>query len=139
MLVAEERSLRDYPPPRRAEAPIQLIQGWYYLVVGLWVAIGITSLQSPSHPTLGLAHMWIARAIGLVAAVVGIGLIIASRQKKAFFLTSGGPIALAVLLILLEVITMVTGLLPTTFLLETGVELGFLIWWTFALYQIIRR
>jgi hypothetical protein len=139
MLVAEERSLRDYPPPRRAEVPIQLIQGWYYLVVGLWVAIGITSLQSPSHSTLELSHMWIARAIGLVAAVVGIGLIIASRQKKAIFLASGGPIALAVLIIILEVIAMVTDLLPATFLLDTGMEFGFLIWWTFALYQIVRR
>jgi hypothetical protein len=139
MLVAEERSLRDYPPPRRAEAPIQLIQGWYYVVVGLWVAIGITSLQSPSHPTLDLGHIWIARAFGLVAAVVGIGLILASRQKKALFLASGGPIVLAVLIIILEVIAMVTDLLPTTFLLDTGVEFGFLIWWTFAMYQIIRR
>jgi hypothetical protein len=139
MAVAEERSIRNYPPPRRAESPIQLIQGWYYVAIGLWVAIGLTSLQSPSHPTLDLSHMWIVRVIGLVAAVVGIGLIRASRQKQAIFLASGGPIALAVLIILLEVIAMVTDLLPTTFLLDTGMEFGFLIWWTFALYQIIRR
>jgi hypothetical protein len=139
MAIAEERSIRDYSPPRRAESPIQLIQGWYYVVVGLWVAIGITSLQSPSHPTLGLSHMWIVRVIGLVAAVMGVGLIRVSRQKNVIFLTSVGPITLAVLLSLLEVIAMVTGLLPTTFLLDTGVEFGFLIWWTFALYQIIKR
>jgi hypothetical protein len=142
MSAAEELSIRDYPPPARAESPIQLIQGWYYVVIGLWVAIGIAYLQSPTQPTLNLTHLWIVRGIGALVAVVGIGLIRASRQKESISLATGGAIALAVVLGLIEVVAMANGLLPATFMLDTGMEFGFLIWWMVALYygeSLIRR
>ncbi len=139
MLVAEERSIRDYPAPRRIEAPIQLIQGCYWIVVGCWVAVAISSFQSSSHPTLDLSHMWIARLVGAVAALAGVGLIIASRQTRSIYLASGIAIGLAVFILVLEVVAMVMRLLPTTFLLDSGVEIGFLMWWAFAMYPIIRR
>jgi hypothetical protein len=142
MSTAEELSIRDYPPPARAESPVQLVQGWYYVVIGLWVAIGIASLQSPTQPTLNLTHFWIVRAIGAFMAVVGIGMIRASRQKESISLATGGPIALAVVLGLAEVVALANGLLPATFMMDTGMEFGFLVWWAVALYHgesLIRR
>ena len=142
MSTAEELSLRDYPPPARTESPVQLIQGWYYLVIGLWVAIGLSSFQSPTQPILNLNHYWLVRGIGLLVAVVGVGLIHASRLKESIPLATGGAITLAVVLGLVEIVVLANGLLPVTFLLDTGMEFGFLIWWTFALYYgegLIRR
>ncbi len=142
MSTAEELSIRDYPPPARAESPIQLIQGWYYAVIGLWVAIGLASLQSPTQPILNLTHFWVIRAIGALMVVVGIGMIRASRQKESIPVARGGPITLAVVLGLVEVVALANGLLPATFMLDTGMEFGFLVWWVLALYHgesLVRR
>lgn len=129
-----EQSIRDYPPPARAESPVQLIQGWYYFIVGLWVALGIVYLQSPTQPTMHLSHLWVVRCVGFFAAIVGIGLIWASGRKKENSLLTGGAITLTILFGLAEVIAMINGTLPVTFLLDTAMELGFFVWWMFALY-----
>lgn len=129
------QSLQDYPPPPRTESPIQLIQGWYYIFVGLWVALAIGTLQSPVSPVPHLSHMWIVRVMGAVLALVGVGLIHASRQKVSISLAIGVPVILAVLLTLCEFIAMANDVLPSTFLLDTGMEVGFLFWWAIAIYR----
>jgi hypothetical protein len=129
------QSLRDYPPPPRTESPIQLIQGWYYIFVGLWVALALGTLQSPVSPVLNLSHMWIVRGIGAGLALVGVGLIRASWRKDSISLAIGAPVALAVIIALSEVIAMANDVLPSTFLMDTGMEFGFLVWWAIAIYR----
>lgn len=129
MLSAEGSSLRNYPPPQRPETPVQLLQGWYYLVGGLWVTIWITSLQSPTLPWIDLYHDWIVRIAGLCVAVVGVWLIYSSRRAKA---PRGAILVstfLSISLALSEAIALFNGVLPTTFL----IEVGFFVWWMFVI------
>jgi hypothetical protein len=135
MLRLDQQSWIDYPPPARTESPIQLIQGWYYILVGLWVAIGVGSLQSPVFPMQGLSQFWLARVIGILLALAGVGLVYASRQKASISFAIGAPIFLAVLIGLFEVVAMVNEALPTPFMLDTAMELGFLVWWAIAIYH----
>ena len=125
---------RNDPPPPRPESPIQLIHGWYYLIVGLWVAIGLSTLQTVAGPPRDIDHLWFVRVIGALVAAAGVGLIIASRRVEPIRAASGGAMGLALILALLEGAGMAAGTLPTTFLLDIGMQLGFLTWWVVDLY-----
>jgi hypothetical protein len=129
------QSIRDYPPPPRSESPIQLLQGWYYVVVGLWVAIALGSFQSPISPVLDLSQMWLVRIVGFAFAIAGIGLIWASRQQESIPLAIGGPFTMALLAGVAEVIALANDVLPTTFLLDAAMQFGFLVWWMVAIYK----
>jgi hypothetical protein len=79
--------------------------------------------------------MWIVRGIGAGLALVGVGLIRASWRKDSISLAIGAPVALAVIIALSEVIAMANDVLPSTFLMDTGMEFGFLVWWAIAIYR----
>jgi len=125
---------RNDPPPPRPESPIQFIQGCYYLIAGVGVAIGLTTLQSVTGPPTDLPHLWIARVLGAAVAAAGVGLIIASRRVDPIRIAVGGPMLLALVLTLINTLGVATGSLPKTFLLDIGMELGFLTWWACELY-----
>src|SRR5947209_17446989 len=100
------------PPPPRPESPVQLIQGCYYVIAGLAVAIGLSTLQSVTGPRVDLPNLWIARLIGAAVACVGVALIIASRRVERIRFAIGGPMVLAVMLVLLNVVGIANGALP---------------------------
>jgi hypothetical protein len=124
------------PPPPRPESPIQLIQGWYYVIAGLAVAIALPTLQSITGPPVDLPNLWIVRAVAAAVACIGVAMIIASRRVERIRIAIGGPIVLAVILALLNVVGIANGALPMTFLLDIGMEIGFLAWWAFELYAV---
>jgi len=129
---------RNDPPPPRSESPIQFIQGCYYLVVGLWVAIGLGTLQTVAGPQRDIDGLWFVRVIGAVVAAAGVGLIVASRRVEQVRAATGGAMGLALILALLEGAGMAAGTLPTTFLIDIGMQLGFLAWWVTDLYLVGR-
>jgi hypothetical protein len=122
------------PPPPRPESPIQTVQGWYYLIAGLAVALGIATLQSVTGPRVDLPNLWIARVFGVVVACIGVGLIIAAKRTERVRAAIGGPMLLAAVLALINVIGMANGALPMTFLIDLAMEIGFITWWAFELY-----
>jgi hypothetical protein len=122
------------PPPPRPESPIQCIQGWYYVIAGLGVALGMSTLLSVTGPRMDLPNLWIARLVGVLVACAGVALIIASRRTERIRAAIGGPMILAVILTLLNAIGLANGALPMLFLLDIGMEMGFLSWWLFELY-----
>jgi uncharacterized membrane protein YoaT (DUF817 family) len=134
MATQTELSIRDYPPPPRVESPIQLIQGWYYVLIGLLVAVGIGTMQSPTYPEMALARLWFVRCLGAAFALIGFGMIKASRRFEMKALTIWGPILIAVITGLCEVVAIANSQLPPTFLLDTGMEFGFVAWWVIAFY-----
>jgi len=125
---------RNDPPPPRPESPLQTVQGWYYVIAGLAVAFGVSTLQSVAGPRMDLPHLWIARVAGVIVACIGVCLIVAARRMEHYRFAVGGPMVLALALTLIDVVGIGTGGLPTTFLLDAGMELGFLAWWACELY-----
>jgi hypothetical protein len=133
-LTAEKLSIQEYPPPARREVLVQLIQGWYYLFLGLCVALAIGLFQSDSHPTLGLTHLWFIRGLGVFVALVGVYLIRASRFAQSSTITTVGPTALSVLLGIGEVAEFLNSILPAPFLMDTVMQFGFFFWWMLAIH-----
>jgi hypothetical protein len=127
-----KQSLRDYPPPPRPEMPVLLIQGWYYLIIGLWVAVGLSMFQSQTLPEVGLSQMWLVRLVGALVGIAGVGLIRMSRMGTSTLTAYSIGIGIALFLFVVEVVAMMNSLLPPTFMLDTAMELGFLVWWAFA-------
>lgn len=124
----------NYPPTPRMESPVQFIQGWYYVIAGLWVAIGLSSLQSPAVQLVNLHHAWFIRLMGIVAVVIGVGLIAVSRWRRNYFLGTWAPIIFASVVTILNVVGMANAVLPSTFLVDLTMEIGFLVWWAVILY-----
>jgi hypothetical protein len=133
MLPSEERSIREYPPPPRAESPVQAVQGWYYLVAGCWVAFAISTFASPVYPSVHVDHLWFVRLLAFVVAIVGVGLILASRRIESTPVASAVGTLLPLLLALMEVLGMLMNVLSTPFLIDLAMEAGFFVWWCFAM------
>lgn len=131
---AEELRLpHNAPPPARPDAPVQLFQGCYYLVVGLWAAIGLSTWQSPAAPVVGLRYEWGVRLIAAIAAAVGLGLIIASRRRAPVFLATWVGVIATIVLAVVDIVGLSLKVLPYTFLIDMVLEVVFFIWWMFAL------
>jgi hypothetical protein len=62
-------------------------------------------------------------------------LIYASRKQESIPLAIGGPLAIAAFIALGEIVALANDVLPVTFLLDTGMEIGFLVWWSIAIYK----
>lgn len=125
---------RNDPPPPRPESPIQTVQGWYYVIAGLAVALGVSTLQSVTGLRADLPNLWIARVVGALVACAGVGLIVSARRVGRSRAAVGGAMLLALILMLIDVVAIGNGALPTTFLLDAGMELGFIGWWACELY-----
>jgi hypothetical protein len=123
-----------YPPPPRRESPIQLFQGCYYVLVGLWVAIGLSTWQSPAAPVDALRYEWFVRLAAAIAAAIGIGLILVSRRRTPSFAGTWTGILTPLVIALVEVIGLALRQLPYTFLIELVLEVGFFAWWMVSLY-----
>ena len=128
-----KQSLQAYPPPSRPGMPVLLIQGWYYLIFGLWVAVGLATIQSHTFPEPGFSQFWMLRVIGVAVAIVGVFLIRASRRKSARSIFTALVIATPTLLAAGEIVAMLNSKLPPTFMIDSVMELGFLVWWVFAI------
>jgi len=65
-------------PPDRGR-PVEIGQGLYYLVIGLWPLLSAESFQHVTGPRLDL---WMTRTLGLVIATVGVALLVAMRRRS---------------------------------------------------------
>src|SRR4051812_31674047 len=95
---------RNDPPPPRPGSPIQTVQGWYYVIAGLAVALGLSTLQSATGRGVDLPHLWIARVVGALIACCGLGLIVAAGRVERYRVAVGGPMILALMLALIDVV-----------------------------------
>jgi len=112
---------------------IQTIQGLYYVIGGLWVALLIQMFQSETSPHYDLSRLWAVRVIGLFVAVFGAALIASGRKKDGPFVGGGIAMCVALILSVLNTVCLTTGVLPPLFLIDAGVELGFAGWWAVAI------
>ncbi|QJW97438.1 hypothetical protein [Frigoriglobus tundricola] len=112
---------------------IQTIQGLYYVIGGLWVALLISMFQSVTLPHYDLSRMWAVRAVGLLVAGFGAALIASGRKKEGPFI--GGSLAMGVALVIavLDTVCLATGVLPPLVLVDAGVEIGFAGCWAVAI------
>jgi len=132
-------SLPYHPPEKHPVAhsvggqAIQTIQGLYYVIVGLWVAFLIQSLQSETGSRYDLSHLWVVRFVGFLVAAFGAALVASGRKKEGPFIGAGAALCVAIALGVLGAVCLLTGVLPPLFLVDVGGEIGFAGWWAAAI------
>ena len=71
------------------------VQGWYYVVSGLWPILHVTSFEQLTGPK---TDIWLVKTVGVLVTVIGATLLLAARHhigRTTVFLAVGSALGLA--------------------------------------------
>jgi len=106
-----------------------LIQGFYFLVTGLWPLIDLNTFQSVTGPKTDL---WLVQTVGALVLVIGAVLLVAGwRRQKAveiLLLAVGSALALTAV----DVIFVSQRRISPIYLLDAIIELALIGLWVYA-------
>lgn len=96
------------------------VQGWYYVLTGVWPILDIDSFQLVTGPKL---ELWLVRTVGVLVTVIGATLLVAARQRRL-----DAPIALLAIgsalgLAAIDLVYVLAGRIPTVYLLDAAAEI----------------
>jgi hypothetical protein len=109
---------------------IALVQGSFFLVTGVWPFIHIESFQ---WVTGRKTDLWLVKTVGVLLAVIGAGLLLAAMSNQvtsSLGLIGAGS---AAGLIAIELNYVFKGAISRIYLVDSVIELGFLVWWMVCL------
>jgi energy-converting hydrogenase Eha subunit E len=106
--------------------PVALVQGAYYLVTGIWPLVSIASFQFVTGPKTDL---WLVKTVGVLIAVIGVGLLIAAYRRRTTLEIRLIAIGSALGLIAIDVGYVFLDVIPPIYLLDAVVELVLVVWW----------
>jgi hypothetical protein len=120
------------PPPDSART-LELLQGGYYLALGLWPVVSADSFQLVTGPRTDL---WLLRTIGLVIAVIGIALLSAVRRRSValeMMIVAGG---VAAVLGITDIINVSVKAVSPIYALDSMAQAIFVFGWLRALMSL---
>lgn len=100
------------------------VQGMYFIVTGLWPLAHMRSFEAITGPKV---DDWLVRMVGLLAAVIGGTLYLASRRNKNEFEILFLAVASALAFIAIDVWYSLTGRISLIYLGDALVELAFVL------------
>jgi hypothetical protein len=96
------------------------IQGWYYVVTGIWPIIDIDSFQLVTGPKTDL---WLVRTVGVLVTVIGATLLLAARWRRldspVVLLAVGSALGLAAI----DTVYVMAERISSVYLLDAAAEL----------------
>lgn len=105
------------------------IQGWYYVVTGLWPIFHIASFVQVTGPKTDL---WLVKTVGVLVAVIGATLLLAALRRhisrSIAFLGIGSALGLAGI----DLVYGTSGTIPPVYLLDAAAELVLAGLWSVA-------
>jgi hypothetical protein len=102
-------------------------QGSYYLLTGVWPLVHLPSFEWVTGPK---TDDWLVRAVGLLVAAVGAGLLVAARRGRVTLDLVVVAALCALALAAIDVIYVANGTLRPVYLLDALPELGLAgLWW----------
>lgn len=104
------------------------IHGLYFCVTGLWPIIHMDSFLFVTGPK---EDLWLVETVGMLAFVIGFGLLIGAWTKNITFPLSMIAVAAAIGFILVDVIFVWRLIISPIYLLDAVVEFVFLVGWIF--------
>ena len=99
-----------------AAKTVEMIQGAYYVIGGLVVALFIASIQGPADHPRPANELWLVRIVALVVAGLGVALFISGWRTGRPFMPAGLGMWVALALFAQDAAGMAMGVLPLTFL-----------------------
>lgn len=109
-----------------------MVQGIYYLLVGLWPVVSIDSFQ---FITGRKTDVWVVQTVGLLLCVIGASLCLASfrRQRTAEIMTMA--LGSATVMAAIHLIYALSKKISYVYLLDSGIELGITFLWFYTWYR----
>ena len=96
-------------------------QGLFYLATGAWPLVDRASFEKVTGPK---TDFWLVRTVGALVAVVGVGLLVAARERHASVasrVVAGGA---AAALAAVDIVYAGTGRIAPIYLVDAAVELA---------------
>jgi hypothetical protein len=108
---------------------IARVQGWFYLLTGLWAIVDIDSFQRVTGPKLDL---WLVKTVGVLVVVIGASLLAAARERRygtpVLVLAVGSALGLAGI----DLVYALGGRISPIYLLDTAAEIVLAVLWGIA-------
>ena len=96
------------------------VQGWFYLLTGVWAIVDIDSFQRVTGPKLDL---WLVKTVGVLVVVIGASLLAAARERRygtpVLVLAVGSALGLAGI----DLVYALGGRISPVYLLDAAAEL----------------
>lgn len=105
---------------------LSVIHGLYFCITGLWPILHMDSFLFVTGPK---EDLWLVETVGMLAMVIGLGLLIGGWTKNITFPLSMIAVAAAIGFILVDVIFVWRLIISPIYLLDAAVEFVFLVAW----------
>ena len=112
-----------------AYAPVLLVQGFYYLVTGVWPLVSIETFMMVTGPKTDL---WLVRTVGVLIAFVAGSLLVSACRRVTTSETVVLAVGTALALTAIDVIYVSLGTIDKIYLLDAAAELALVAWWAAA-------
>lgn len=113
-------------PADRLMRTLARLQGWFYLISGLWPIFHLSSFLAVTGPK---TDTWLVQTVGALLAVIGITLLLASRRTRieldSQILAAGSALTLAAI----DIIFVSRGVILPIYLADAIVELLLVLAW----------
>ena len=104
---------------------ILTLQGWFYLVTGLWPVLHIKSFEKVTGPK---TDKWLVKTVGLMITCSGIIFLKFTDDRSALWLAVMNAVTLAGV----DIYYSLKGIIRKIYLLDAVVELGFVVAYIFV-------
>ena len=105
------------------------VQGWFYLLTGLWAIVDIDSFQRVTGPKVDL---WLVKTVGVLVVVIGASLLAAARRRRydapIVLLAVGSALGLAGI----DLVYALSGRISSIYLLDAAAEIVLAALWAIA-------
>ena len=95
-------------------------QSIYFLLTGIWPLISINTFQAVTGPKVDL---WLVKMVGLLAAVIGVSLLLASIYRRLLLETFILAISSAASFAIIDVVYALSGRISPIYLLDAAVQI----------------
>jgi hypothetical protein len=117
----------------RMASPLSRVQGWFYLLTGLWAIVDIDSFQRVTGPKTDL---WLVRTVGVLVIVIGATLLAAALVRRfdapIVLLAAGSAVGLAAI----DLVYALGGRISSIYLLDAAGEIVLAVLWGIALFRV---
>lgn len=100
--------------------PVLLAQGAYYLATGVWPLVSLWTFEAVTGPK---TDHWLVRTVGVLAAVIGVGLLVGVRRRRPGLETLTLGLASALGFAGVDVVYVLTGTIGPLYLADAAVQL----------------
>jgi len=105
------------------------VQGWFYVLTGVWAIVDIDSFQAVTGPKTDL---WLVKTVGVLVMVIGAALLAMARERRfdvpMLIVAIGSPLGLAAI----DLIYALRGRISAIYLFDAVAEIVIAVLWAVA-------